>query len=278
MAANRILEPQWQSGKLLPALAELGHDITYLTTAQRWYAVARPFLCVGAYAVFASMGWWIPAILAVAAYTFVSYGSTSHDLVHGNLGLPRGVNRMLLSIIELLGLRSGHAYRAAHLRHHRRFPHDDDVEATAAHDTLCGALLAGPMHQLRVWWWAMRTSRRDRTWIVCEGIACIVLLVGAIAMVPVTPIPLVYVVFVVLGSWTFPLLTSYLPHLPNGVDALHQTRRFRGKVAGFIFQQHYYHLEHHLYPKVPYRHWPTLAARLDPYLDQAGITAIHFGF
>lgn len=39
---------------------------------------------------------------------------------------------MFLCVVELLALRSGHAYQAAHLNHHARFPHRDDIEATAA--------------------------------------------------------------------------------------------------------------------------------------------------
>src|SRR5439155_8354241 len=145
-----------------------------------------------AFAVFAGLGWWPLAVLATAAYTFFSYGSTSHDLVHGNLGLPRRLDRVLLSLIELLGLRSGHAYRAAHLHHHARFPHADDIEGAAAHQSWLGALLAGPLHQPRVWWWALRHARHDREWIVLEGIGCAALLTGAVAVWPATPIPLVY--------------------------------------------------------------------------------------
>ena len=255
----------------LPSLAELGRDLSRLTARQRWSTVALPFQYVTAFVLFAWLGWWPPAILAVAAYTFFSYGSTSHDLVHGNLGLPSWLNCVLLSLIELLGLRSGHAYRAVHLYHHCRFPHPDDVEGAAAHRSWFGALLAGPLQQPRIWWWALRHARHDRWWILGEGIGCAVLLATALIAWSVTPIPLIYVALVVLGSWTFPLMTSYLPHNPEGADELTRTRRFRGKVAGVVFHQHLYHLEHHLYPGVPHHHWPTLAERLDPHLDQSGV-------
>ena len=63
--------------------------------------------------------------------SFVTYGSISHDLVHRTMGLPRWVNEFFLTIIELLAFRSGHAYRLAHLHHHARFPHEDDIEGAA---------------------------------------------------------------------------------------------------------------------------------------------------
>jgi len=58
---------------------------------------------------------------------------------------------------------------------------------------------------------------------------------------------------------------------PKGPSELTRTRRFRGKVAAVLFRQHLYHLEHHLYPKVPHHHWAALAQRLDPFLDRAGV-------
>jgi beta-carotene hydroxylase len=262
----------------LPSLAELGRDLTKLTPWQRWSAIALPFLFVPAFFLFAWLDWWPAAVLAVAGYTFFSYGSTSHDLVHGNLGLPRWLDRTLLSLVELLGMRSGHAYRVVHLYHHRRFPNADDIEGSAAHRSWYEALLAGPLQQSRNWWWALRHGRQDRGWILLEGIACGSLLVLAIMAWPITMAPLVYVALVVLGSWTFPFITSYLPHDPEGADELSRTRRFRGKVAGTLFWQHLYHLEHHLYPGVPHQHWRTLAKRLDPYLDRAGAKPIYFGF
>jgi beta-carotene hydroxylase len=262
---------------VLPPLRELGLDLTHVTARQRWSALALPLGCVAAAFVFASFGWWFPAMLAVAAYTFSSYGSTSHDLVHGTLGLPRHVDRVLLSIIELLGLRSGHAYLAAHLHHHRQFPQRDDVEAAAAHGSAVQALLAGPLHQFRIWKWALANAPRFRHWILLEGIACVALGVTAVMLMPMTCIPMVYVSLVVMGSWSFPLLTAYLPHDPAGADELRQTRRFRGRVASVVFAEHLYHLEHHLYPKVPHQNWSRLAARLDPYLDRAGVQAITFG-
>jgi beta-carotene hydroxylase len=228
--------------------------------------------------LFAGMGWSVAAVLAAAAYTFYSYGSTSHDLVHGNLGLPRWLNNVMLSVIELAGLRSGHAYQAAHLHHHAQFPHPDDVEGSAAHGTLVEAVLAGPFQQLRIWCWAMRHARRYRAWILIEGLACLAIVVWALACWPMTRAPSAYIALVVLGSWTFPLITSYMPHAPKGSDRLSQTRRFRGIVAAVLFQQHLYHLEHHLYPAVPHQHWAQLAVRLDPHFDRAGVPSTMLGF
>lgn len=261
-------------GVRIPTAAELGKDLLKLSTWQRCRALALPLLFPVAILHFGDASRIIAVILAAAGYTFYSYGSTSHDLVHGNLGLPPGVNRLLLSLMEVLGLRSGHAYRAAHLHHHAQYPCDDDVEGAAAHGSFFDALLAGPFHQSRIWFWALRHAKKDRVWIICEGIGCGILIVSAIAITPISSVPLVYFLLVVLGSWTFPVITAYLPHVPQGKTPLDQTRRFRGPIVAVVFQNHLFHLEHHLYPSVPHQNWPELARRLDPFLDRVGIPAV----
>jgi beta-carotene hydroxylase len=82
----------------------------------------------------------------------------------------------------------------------------------------------------------------------------------------------------IMGAWVIPLVTSYIPHIRDGEDELHRTRRFRGKVASVLALEHLYHLEHHLYPMVPHHHWPALARRLDPYLDAAGVVPVKLWF
>jgi beta-carotene hydroxylase len=266
----------WSVG--MPPLSMLGQDLLLVTLVQRCHALVLPLASAAMLGLCVGLGWLVAAPLAAAVYTFYSYGSTSHDLVHRNLGLPRWLNHILLSIIELAGLRSGHAYQAAHLQHHARFPQADDIEGAPAHGTLIGAVLAGPLQQLRIWCWAVRHARRHRAWIVAEGLVCLAIALVALAYWPVTHAPSTYVALVVLGSWAFPLFTGYLPHYPQGANHLSQTRRFRGIVAAVLFRQHLYHLEHHLYPAVPHQHWPQLAARLDPHFDRAGVPPIVLGF
>ncbi len=273
---RKLTSPRWPSE--MPPLSVLGQDLLVVTPVQRCWALMLPLLSAAMLGICAGLGWLVPTVVAAAGYTFYSYGSTSHDLVHGNLGLPRRINDVLLSIVELAGLRSGHAYQAAHLQHHAKFPHADDIEGAPAHGSLTEALLAGPLHQLRIWCWAVRHAHRNRGWIVAEGVACLAIALVAVASWPVNCAPAAYVALVVLGSWTFPVITSYLPHRPHGINALSQTRRFRGTVAAVLFQQHLYHLEHHLYPAVPHQRWPQLAARLDPYFDRAGVTPIVLWF
>lgn len=257
-----------------PRLSSLGLDLIRLTRRQRITVLALPLVCCGAYFVFAAIDWWPAAVLGLIAFSFFTYGSTSHDLVHRNLGLSPRINDLLLCGIELLALRSGHAYQMAHLHHHARYPADDDVEATASKKTCVGALAEGFTFQPRIWWWAYRRGGPKKAWVIGEGVVCVLLVVTAVASIALTPVFTVYAALMIAGSWIIPLVTSYIPHTPSGADELSQTRLFRGVGASIVGLQHLYHLEHHLYPAVPHQNWPTLARRLDSYFQVAGVRPI----
>ena len=262
----------------LPTLSDLGEDLLRITPFQRLTTLLTPFACLALYLAFASHRLWPLAVLTLMYLSFATYGSISHDLVHRTLGLPRRVNDFFLTIIELLAFRSGHAYRLAHLHHHARFPHDDDIEGAAAKMSLPRTLLEGVIFQPRIMLWAAARHGRSHPVVIVEMVLVALLLAACFASAAWTPVFAVYAVLMVMGSWVIPLVTSYVPHDPAGTTMLSQTRLFRGKVASVVALEHLYHLEHHLYPAVPHHNWPKLARRLDPYFKSAGLTPVVLGF
>jgi beta-carotene hydroxylase len=255
----------------MPSLEQLGTDLLHVTTAERVLSIARPLVCFAGYFVFASLGWWVAAVVALAGLMFITYVSTSHDLLHRTLGFSRGVNDVLLSVIEALVLRSGHAFRLTHLHHHRRFPHDDDVEGAVVRLPWWRALLTGMGHQTQLFRWAWsRASAAERKWMATEAAWVMACIVVSVLAARVTMIPLVYVVLVVTSSWLYPFATVWVPHHSPGETAVTQTIAVRGRWVPELFLQHTYHLEHHLYPAVPSHRWPELARRLDPWLRAHG--------
>lgn len=261
-----------------PNLHQLAPQLFRISSTRRNFTVVLPFLYVAFYFFFAVLGWWPLAVLSLVALSFVTYGSISHDLVHRNLGLHRPINDFFLSMIELLALRSGHAYRMAHLHHHARFPHTDDIEGAAAKMTFPRTMFEGVMFQFKIWSWAVRKPRQERQLILFEGFGCLLLVFLGVVLYPVTPVLLIYVALMIMGSWIIPLITSYIPHNPHGKSELLQTRLFRGKVLSVVALEHTYHLEHHLYPAVPHHNWPQLAKVLDPYFEAAGLKPIRLWF
>lgn len=264
--------------QVMPSLAELGSDLLTISPCRRVFTLAIPFLCTAGFFAFAWLQCWIPALLLAMYLSFVTYGSISHDLVHRALGLPRPVNELFLTLIELLVFRSGHAYRLAHLQHHARFPHDDDVEGAAAKMSLARAILEGFIYVPRLTLWALRRRQRTHLVVLAETTVAAILFIACFAVLPATPVPAIYATLTLMGTWVYPLVTSYIPHNPAALSQLGQTRLFRGRVLAMLALQHLYHLEHHLYPQVPHHHWPTLARRLDPYFAAARVRPFILGF
>jgi beta-carotene hydroxylase len=261
-----------------PTLHELGDDLTLISTFRRWCAVISPFAwCAGAF-VFAAHELWLPALVCVVALSFVTYGSVSHDLVHRNMGLSRRINDLLLVMIELLALRSGTAYRLAHLHHHRRYPANDDAEGEAAKMKLIGVLLEGMRFQFKLFRWAWLNHPNHRQQLALEGGLVLGAYLASIAVLPWNVAPYAYAVLMTAGAWTIPLITSYIPHDPSAKDEVHQTRAFRGVMLSLVAFEHLYHLEHHLYPAVPHQNWPKLARRLEPYFRAAGVCPVRLWF
>ncbi len=259
----------------LPTLDRLGRDLLTVSTVQRVGSILRPLLCVAAYFTFAFSGWWIPAVLAVAGLMFITYVSTSHDLLHRTLGFPRWLNECLLSFVEMLALRSGHAFRVSHLCHHRHFPDNEDIEGRVARMPFWRALLEGVGHQVRLFRWAWRRARRsEKLWMAGEASWAVIYAMGSIALLPQTPVFVVYLILIVASSWLYPVATVWIPHRADADHPLLQTHAVRGRIVPELFLQHTYHLEHHLYPSVPSFNWRKLAQRLDPYLREQGVEPI----
>lgn len=262
----------------LPRIDELGPELTQTTRARLVLTLSAPCIAVLSYFIFAFHSMWGLAVLSVVALSFLSYGSSSHDLVHRCLGLPKRLNDLLLSAMELLAFRSGTAYRLTHLHHHRRFPHPDDVEASAARSGVLAALAQGPLHQIRLWIWAWIRYRQHRLCLALEAIVIVAALaVATFEAVHGRWVFPAYAALTIAGSWLFPLVTVVVPHDPSASSPLTQTRLFRGRFFDLVGAGHLYHLEHHLYPMVPHHHWRRLAKKLDPVFDAAGLEAYRVG-
>ena len=261
-----------------PSLERLGRDLLVVAWWRRALSLAAPFALALGYFACAYDHRWTAAIACTMLLTFLTYGSVSHDLVHRTLRLSPRVNEVLLCAIELLSLRSGHAYRVAHLNHHAHFPDADDLEGAAAAMTWWRALLDGMTLQPRLWWLAMRRQRRDRAWIAAEGAGVVILFGASMAAIPWTVAPAGYAALMIAGSWVFPFVTSFIPHDSQGRTTLTRTRLFRGRILSIVALEHLYHLEHHLYPQVPHHNWARLAQRLDPYFERAGVRPVRLLF
>src|SRR5438874_964948 len=95
-----------------------------------------------------------------------NYNESSFSRSGSNLGLPPALNRWLLSLLEVLMLRSGTVYRTVHLNHHAKYPDPaDDPEGAAARLGLARTLWEGVAFQFKLGAWAWRRAPSvDRRW------------------------------------------------------------------------------------------------------------------
>ena len=261
-----------------PTIKELGQDLLVVSPLQVCLSLIFPFLLTAGFFIFCTAGWWLMAFMCPVLLSFFTYGSISHDLVHRTLRLPRWLNEWLLCAIELLALRSGHAYRASHLNHHAKFPSPDDLEGAAAAMTVIESLIDGVTLQLRIWINAAKSNKSDRAWIYGEAVAITALIAASLIAIPWTLFPVAYCALMIAGSWIFPFVTSWIPHNAQGDSEITKTRLFRGNVIRLVAMDHLYHLEHHLYPQVPHLRWPELARRLDPHFEELKLPVIKLWF
>ncbi len=250
-------------------------DLLQLNLSQKIWTLIKPFLFTALYFFCAINGMWVLAVCSVIILLFVTYVSTSHDLLHRTLGLNKRINNILLTVIEMLVLRSGQAFKICHLNHHKKFPGLDDIEGLPAHMTFIRTLLEGPVYLFRLYFWAWKKAKKEeKTILFIEGSWFVILTSVSIIILPQTPVLLFYILLVLTGGWAYPLFTVYIPHNANEKDPVLQTKAFRGRIISAVFAGHNYHLEHHLYPMVPHQNWHKLAKRLDSHLQESGIKPI----
>ncbi|MFN0030408.1 MAG: fatty acid desaturase family protein [Acidimicrobiales bacterium] len=254
----------------LPTIWELGEDLLRLTPGRRRAELLWPPALVAGYWLLAGSGRWLGATVAVVLF-FPRFGVLFHDLLHQSLRLSPRWNDLMLSVIGLTALQSGHAIAITHLEHHRHFPGPADPEAYLGPLLWWRALLHGPIYQYRMW--ARALNRCPSPWrrIAVEAAAHVGLVAGSVMALRWTAAPLLYVALMMTGNSIFPALSVKLLHDHGGTAAQHRTRTIRGRLFSAYFLGLGYHLEHHAYPRVPTRNAAELARRLAAPLAALGV-------
>lgn len=266
-----------QQPQPLPKLHELGMDLLAISRLQQLIVLGRPFFFLGLFALISALAnpfWALPALVAL----FVSNICAAHDVVHNSLRLGKASTHIFLSLFGSLVMQSGHSFRITHLSHHRLYPSATDPEGAASFKTFWQALAMGPLYVPRLWIWSWKRMKKhpgERIWMLYEALFATGLYVASILLIPYTLAPAVYIVVMTLGSWLYPIVTAWLPHDHHGEDAIHQSKSIQGKVLPKVLLGLTYHLEHHLYPRVPAHNMGKLSKRLQPHIAEHNPTILH---
>ncbi len=190
--------------------------------------------------------------------------------MHRSYGLPRWANELVLGAAGLLLLKSGHALRATHLRHHGRVLAHDDPEGGVVHWRLGRVLFAGPFHILG-------NRRRSlviapRTWKAqaLETLLTLVIIVAAFEVLRRwgSPAGMIYWAVAAVLSGTMALWAGYLPHTLPSRHPLLRWASWASRAWTPVLSSLAFHDLHHRHPKVPTAAPARLAARPGP--EEAG--------
>ena len=255
-------------------------------TAAKDYALwAVLLLASGTLAVMSWGSWWaVPAFL-VYGVIYSSCDSRWHELSHGTPFKTRWLNETLYHLTSFMSVREGHRWRWSHARHHTHTIHvGRDPEIHGPRPTNIWALLSGLLY--------IRGGLRELKSIAIHATGRI--LPDAALYVPKSEWPkmvwtcrIYLVLFAGLAAWCvmigslLPAMLIGLPRFYGGflhyIQAMTQhlglaedvadyrlnTRTvLMNRVNRFLYSNMNYHIEHHMYPMVPFYRLPDLHARI----------------
>jgi len=244
----RLAQVEWRDLVVL-SRKDVFHE---LTLSLPWLAISL---------MLASFEWYVPALFASFLF-FLTGLRQVHNAYHQALGLSRRATDLVMFVLSILMLGSMHAIRINHLHHHRNCLGDDDVEAMSARLPAWGALMLGPWFPLRLHHRALQLARgAQRRWIIGELVAngawC--LLVFGVTGWPALRY---HVLAMALGQCLTAFFAVWSVH-HDTQDAPFPARTLRTPFTSHISYAMFHHVEHHLFPAVPTRRLPELAARID---------------
>lgn len=254
-----------------------------------WNLIALLFLAiwVTAGALILIFPYWPIRLMAYAAIGVAIHGMANlmHEGIHGNLFRQRKLDQWLGFLLGAPALFSCTAYRVTHLLHHRynRTEQDpDEFGNLKLHGTLLSLafyvwLLVGMLlYLLHVPLTALtRGKPRERIGVTAEY----TFLAGIYGAVFLLAIRYDFLV-AVLHCWVFPLIfaavfgnvrgwAEHMLTIPG--HPLTQSRTVTGnRILSFLNINLNYHLEHHLFPGIPWYNLPRLHRLLQDEYRQAG--------
>jgi len=279
--------------KLTEALHQLGPRhyvrlliflVLYLGTAYTAFRLAQEYR---------GSGWVyvvnIPFYLAAAA-SLHGISLFTHEGVHGTLSVRAWWNRALSIACAQPVLQNYSAYKVLHLKHHHHLGQEGDPDHYANYTSWTwlqftmhwGRLIIGyPVYIVAIPILGYRQGISSaRRWIVFEVCLLILLVTAAILTLPW---------LFLLHGWLIPMLVintlvnirgmSQHTFLEHQSDPILGTRSIlTNRVTAFFMCNENYHLEHHLYPGIPWYNLPRLHQMLRDDLTARGAPFIRSYF
>ncbi len=256
----------------VPSLGSIEHRAFEDLGRLRVILIGRPILAVAGFAIAAVSGWWIPAV----ALTWLVYGSTLtavHHLIHSGLGLSPRARYFWLSALSALVVESGHALQVTHLTHHRADRNLPDPEGYIENVTWRQLPVAALKFRYRLALWGWRNAPRSRRISQEMGFHAAAH-IASLALLPITPLPWIYLSLIHLASFAFAVLAGKGPQTNFGRPVDSPLVKVHTVLGALMFFSHDRHLEHHMYPKVPLPRLRRLKHVIEPALADLDIVHV----
>jgi fatty acid desaturase len=257
------------------------------------------FIFLGGFAVYFFPGWWsLPFFLAYGVMFGSSSDSRWHECGHGTAFRTQWMNDVVYQAACFMIMRNPTAWRWSHTRHHTDtviVGRDPEIALTRPTYVLkiIGMFFALPqvIDALKKMFTyasgnipaaevtfipAMERPRvirdgRIQLAIHLASLACSVFFQSWIPVLLIGCLPTMY------GAWVH-VMTGLTQHGGLNEDVLDHRLNSRtvymNPVLRFIYWNMNYHVEHHMFPMVPYHRLPELHAELKPYLPEPNTSVI----
>lgn len=242
----------------------------------------------GSMIVFAAIGivlwpslWSLPFWLAYGMLYGSAMDSRWHECSHGTAFKTRWMNDVVYQIASFCMVRNPHTWRWSHARHHTDtiiVGRDPEIAIMRPPDFV--RLIANFFGLVDAWngWGRMlyntagkvhpeeaayipqqeqyKVIRVARIWVaIYAGVIALALLLGTILPLMIVGLPRLY------GAWHH-VMTGLLQHgglAENVIDhRLNSRTVYMNPISRFIYWNMNYHVEHHMFPMVPYHRLPEL--------------------
>lgn len=235
------------------------HDLQGMKRLDTLRELVLPLPWLALALVLFSSSYWPLGVLPWFAF-FLCALRLNHEAIHGNLGLPRRADKLILHVLSGLMGASNSAVAHGHLVHHKHAMGPGDFEGRCGEMSLVGVLLYGPRFQIDItrhaWSGSGRAMRRRIAldWGLNAAMVALAIFTGWQVLI-------LHVAAMAVAQCMTAFFCVWITHhgaTEHGLAARSQ-RGIGARLAYLMF----YHREHHLYPKVPVHRLPEMARRLD---------------
>ena len=235
------------------------HDLAPMSRGDtlRELILPLPWLAL-ALALFATPAW--PLGFPASFMFFLCALRLNHEAIHGNLGLPRRGDHIIMHVLSFLMGASNNAVAYGHMVHHKHAMGPGDFEGACGHMSFWQVLRYGPRFTYDINRHALIGGNPALRRRIAIDWSLNALLLALAIMINAQWLWL-HVAAITVAQCLTALFAVWITH-QGTADTGIAARSQRGILARAAYLM-FYHREHHLFPKVPVRRLPELAKRLD---------------